>query len=314
MIMVDANNGIKPMTKEHIFLCATLKIPFIIVVTKIDICKDRQNILKETLQSINKFLNYPGIRRIPLQIKTKDDIILCSKNIYSESVTPIFKISCVTEEGIDDLKLFFNIISKKPTISNELNNEIVEYHIDHIFNVHGFGTVLGGHLVKGTINIGDKLLIGPHSGSYDNVTIRSIYCKKIPLQKVTHGSYVCLGIKKADKNNIKRGNVIICNKNDKLMVKRFVAEISILRTHSTTVRVGYEPVLNAYSIRQASKIIEIVEKQNLRKCEAEDGCLRNGDVAKVILEFKYHHEFLREGTRFILSEGKTKIVGQVIGY
>jgi GTPase len=312
MIMIDANNGVKPMTKEHIFLCVTLKIPFIIVVSKIDICKDRQNILKETMQSINKFLNCPGIRRIPLQIKNKDDIILSAKNIYSDSVTPIFKISCVTEEGLDDLKLFFNIVSKKPDMRVENNNEMVEYHIDHIFNVHGFGTVLGGHLIKGTISVGDKLLIGPHSGFYDNVTIRSIYCKKMPLQKVSCGSYVCLGIKKADKNNIKRGNVIICNKNEKLMVKRFVAEISILRTHSTTVRVGYEPVLNAYSIRQASKIVEILEKQNLRKCEDDDGCLRNGDVAKVVLEFKYHCEFLREGTRFILSEGKTKIVGQVI--
>ena len=314
MIMIDANNGVKPMTKEHIFLCVTLKIPFIIVVSKIDICKDRQNILKETMQSINKFLNCPGIRRIPLQIKNNDDIILSSKNIYSESVTPIFKISCVTEEGLDDLKLFFNIVSKKPDMRVENNNEMIEYHIDHIFNVHGFGTVLGGHLIKGTISVGDKLLIGPHSGFYDNVTIRSIYCKKMPLQKVSCGSYVCLGIKKSDKNNIKRGNVIICNKNDKLMVKRFIAEISILRTHSTTVRVGYEPVLNAYSIRQASKIVEILEKQNLRKCDNDDGCLRNGDVAKVVLEFKYHCEFLREGTRFILSEGKTKIVGQVIGY
>ncbi len=314
MIMIDANNGVKPMTKEHIFLCVTLKIPFIIVVSKIDICKDRQNVLKETMQSINKFLNCPGIRRIPLQIKNNDDIILSSKNIYSESVAPIFKISCVTEEGLDDLKLFFNIVSKKPDMRVENNNEMVEYHIDHIFNVHGFGTVLGGHLIKGTINVGDKLLIGPHSGFYDNVTIRSIYCKKMPLQKATCGSYVCLGIKKADKNNIKRGNVIICNKNDKLMVKKFVAEISILRTHSTTVRVGYEPVLNAYSIRQVSKIVEILEKQNLRKCEDDDGCLRNGDVAKVVLEFKYHCEFLREGTRFILSEGKTKIVGQVLSY
>ena len=311
MIMIDANNGVKPMTKEHIFLCVTLKIPFIIVVSKIDICKDRQNVLKDTIQSINTFLNYPGIRRIPLQIKNKDDIIVCSKNIYNESVTPVFKISCVTEEGLDDLKLFFNLVSKKPN-TTESNDEIVEYHIDHVFNVHGFGTVLGGHLIKGTINIGDKLLIGPHSGSYDSITIRSIFCKKIPLQKVSCGSYVCLGIKKTDKNNIKRGNVIICNKNDKLMVKKFTAEISVLRTHSTTVRVGYEPVLNAYSIRQASKIVEIIEKQNLRKCESDDDCLRNGDIAKVILEFKYHYEFLREGTRFILSEGKTKIVGEVI--
>jgi GTPase len=312
MIMVDANNGIKPMTKEHIFLCVTLKIPFIIVISKIDICKSRENILKETIQSIKTFLKYPGIRRIPVPVKKEDDIILCSKNIYSESITPIFQTSCVTGEGIDMLKTFFNIVGKK--VNKNQDDNLVEFHIDHIFNVYGFGMVLGGNLISGTINVGDKLLVGPQSGVYDQVIIRSIYSKKIPIQQVSYGSYVCLGIKKLDKLNIKRGNVIISTKNEKLIVKKFTAKINILRTHSTTVKVGYEPMFHAYSIRQVVRIINISDKKNARGYiyNDKDSILRNGDTANVILEFKYHPEYLKKGTRFILAEGKCKIVGEVL--
>ena len=313
MVMVDANNGIKPMTKEHIFLCVTLKIPFIITISKIDICKDRKNILEETIQSINKFLKFPGIRRIPLHIKNNDDIILASKNMYNESIVPIFYTSCVTGEGIENLKMFFNIVGKR--IVKNGNGDNVEFHIDNIFNVYGFGTVLGGYLMSGTVSVGDKLLIGPSTGVYDSVTIRSIYSKKIPLQTITYGTYVCFGVKKVDKTNIKRGNVVISQKSEKLIVRRFVAEINILRTHSTTVKMGYEPLFNAYSIRQVARIIEIKNKTNARgdiMDKFEDNILRNGDIATVVLEFKYHPEYIKKGTRFVLSEGKCKIVGEVL--
>lgn len=317
MIMVDSNNGIKPMTKEHIFLCVTLKIPFIIIISKVDICKDRLNILNETVQGIKKFLQYPGIRRIPLIVKSKDDIILSSKNIYSESITPIFKTSCVTGEGMDDLKMFFNILGKKNIKNEDEDKDIVEFHMDHIFNVYGFGIVAGGHLITGTVSVGDKLLIGPHSGVYENIIIRSIYCKKTPLQTVSHGSYVCFGLKKVDKiskSNIRKGNVIISNKNEKLIVKTFTAEINVLKTHSTTVKVGYEPIFHAHSIRQITKIIDITNKRNARGDQIVDdtNILRNGDIATVVLEFKYFSEYLKKGTRFILAEGRCKIVGEVL--
>jgi elongation factor 1-alpha len=311
MIMVDANNGIKPMTKEHIFLCATLRIPFIIVITKIDICKDRQNILKETIQGVNKFLKFPGIRRIPVPIKNKEDILLACKNIYSESISPVFQVSSVTGEGMEDLKTFLNIIGKK-VIKN--NDDLVEFHVDNIFNVYGFGLVIGGQLISGKISVGDKLLIGPCTGNYEQIVVRSIYSKKTPVQKVSSGSYVCLGIKKPDKINIRKGLAVISNKSEKLIVKKFIAEITVLRTHSTTIKVGYEPLFHAYSIRQVVKIADITNKKNSRGDNIlnDDNILRNGDTAQIVLEFKYNPQYLKPGTRFILAEGKCKIVGEVL--
>jgi GTPase len=92
-IIIAANDGITLMTKEHIFLCVTMGIPFAIIVSKIDICTERKNVLVDTMASINRMLKFPGIRRLPLNVKNKEDIILSAKNIYNESVVPIFKTS-----------------------------------------------------------------------------------------------------------------------------------------------------------------------------------------------------------------------------
>jgi GTPase len=309
MLIIDGNNGIKPMTKEHILLCVSLKIPFIIIITKIDMCKDRKNVLDENIKNINKFLKYPGIRKIPLYVKTQDDIILSTKHIYNGNMTPIFSVSNVTGEGIDTLKNFLNIIGKKTSIKKD---DVVEFHIDNFFNVYGIGIVLGGHLISGAITVGDKLLIGPYMGEYQNVQIKSIYCKKTPLQSVSCGSYVCLGVKKIDKSIIKRGNVLISNNHEKLIVSNFKAKISVLRTHATTIKVGYEPIFHAYAIRTVVKIMDIKDKENSRSVSIEDKCLRNNDTAIVSFKFKTRPQFLKIGTRFILAEGKTKVVGEVI--
>jgi len=57
IIMVGANMGVTMLTREHLFLCVALKIPFIVIASKIDICKNRRNVLKETLTKIKKILN-----------------------------------------------------------------------------------------------------------------------------------------------------------------------------------------------------------------------------------------------------------------
>lgn len=35
-VVISANNGIQRMTKEHIALCLALKLPFFVVITRID--------------------------------------------------------------------------------------------------------------------------------------------------------------------------------------------------------------------------------------------------------------------------------------
>ena len=310
LIIVSANNGVSTITKEHIFLCVTMKIPFVIVISKIDICKDRQNVLNETLVDVYKILQYPSIRRHAVHIKTIDDIILSAKNMYSETIVPIFYISNVTGEGLDNVRTFLNILGKRNTIN--YSNEPVEFSVESIFNVRGFGLVVGGYLYKGKVSVGDKLFIGPFQTEYQSFIVKSIYCKKVPVDTISCGAYVCIGVKK--KMPVKRGHVILGSIEEHRIIKTFKAKVRVLKSNVTTVKIGYEPILHTSTIRETVRIVSIDDKQNGRKRnhDEEDKILRSGDTALVTLEFKYNHHYLKSDTRILLCEGITKIVGDIV--
>lgn len=309
-ILVGANMGITKMTKEHIFLCLTLRIPFVIIVTKIDICLNRPQVLKDTVQSVKRLLKKAPIRRIPYDVKTTDDVVLCSKNIHSYSTVPMFYVSNVTGQGIDYVKQFLNLFNKKPLANNNVNK--VEYHIEQTFQVTGVGTVIGGQLISGTIKIGDKLLLGPVNDSYQTVQIKSLHCKRVSVDEVDAGRYVCIALRKIDRDIIRRGHVMISPLDNHIQVREFEAEISVLQAHSTTIKLGYEPVLHTCSIRQTAKIIGIRDKQCGRKQNSEDAVLRTGDRAKVTFRFCYKPEYIKPGYRLLLAEGRVKIIGKVL--
>lgn len=311
MIMVGANMGINNITKEHIFLCLSLSISFCIVITKIDICQNRQQVLQETVRKVKKLLKLPGVRKIPYEVKDVDDAVLCAKTIHSDGIVPMFYVSNVTGEGIDFVKTFLNLIPQKKPKKNGCTN--VEYHIDTTFHVVGVGTVTGGHLIEGKISVGDKLILGPNNGSYRTVQVRSIHCKRVPLQQVTSGSYVCLGLKKINRNSIRRGNVILGIDDNPVAIKEFEANITVLKSHSTTIRPGYEPVLHTGSVRQTAKLLSISNKRSYRPCnDTKDSILRTGDKATVRFRFVYHPEFIRKGARLLMAEGRVKIIGIII--
>ena len=293
-------------------MCVTLKIPFAIVLTKIDICANRQNILKETINNINRLMKMPGLRRIPYKITNMDDVIICAKNVKTESVVPIFHVSNVTGMGINFLKQFLNLLGKSPSNIKDDTND-VEMHLDTTFTVPGVGTVVGGQLISGIIKVNDKLMLGPNEGKFVEVQVRSIHCKRTPLQEVGYGSYVCLGLKKIDRKTIRRGNVIISKNSTQIAVNEFDADITVLKSHSTTVKPGYEPVIHTCTMRQSAKIISITNKINARDTKNDDNdyILRTGDKAIVRFRFSYRPEYIKSGSRLLLSDGPVKIIGVV---
>jgi len=309
LILVGANMGLTRMSKEHIFLCLSLHIPFVVVITKIDICKDRQNVLAETEKSIKELLKAPGLRRIPYDVKTTDDVILSVKNIHSLSTVPIFHISSVTCQGVPLLLEFLNLCSKKPRLDQNANK--VEFHVDQIFKVDGVGSVLGGELIQGKIKTGDRLIIGPNDGQYSTVQVRSIQCKRVGVTEVDSGCYVCLGIKRPETLRIHRGNVVLSLVDTPYQVKEFTAEIAVLKSHSTTIKVGYCPIVHTNSVRQSAKILAISNKQSTKGVVDNDQVLRTGDRATVKFRFYYHPEYVKVGFRILLAEGMVKIVGKI---
>ena len=310
MIMVGANKGIMRMTREHIFLCKTLDIPFCIVVTKIDMVKECSNVLEETMQSITNLMKKPGIRRIPIKIHTDDDIVRCAMHIHSKTLVPIFSISNTTLEGIPQLHKFLNILPKRYV---ESANTDVECHLDASWTVPGVGTVLGGHLITGTIKIGDKLWFGPNNNSYVHLTVKSIHCKKVSVQKVSTSCYICLGVKGIAKYDYKKGNVLVSTKKQQILCETIIADVEVLLAHSTTIKVGYHPIMHTLNVRTSAVIEEITNKISARNNFTDDDLiLRTGDRAQIKLNFSFGKRFIKEGASVLLCEGRTKVIGTII--
>lgn len=274
--------------------------------------QDKQNVLEETLSSIIALLKKPLMRRMPIKIKSKNDIVRCAQNIHSEAIVPIFMVSNVTMQGIDDLHTFLNLLPKRvipePT-------DTVEVHLDASWTVPGVGTVLGGHLMFGSIHVGDKLWFGPNQNKYVQITVRSLHCKRVPVQHVSGNSYICLGVKGIHKQNVHKGNVLLSAKAQLLLCSKLVVDVQVLKTHSTTIRVGYQPIMYSQNVRTSASIEDICNKVSARpSCaepEPDDKLLRTGDTAELHLRLRFDKQFIKPGAHVLLCEGRTKVVGFV---
>jgi GTPase len=315
LIMIGANMGINHMTREHIGLCLNLKIPFIILVTKIDIVPD--NILNETMQKINNICKN-RVRKIPYIIKNISDIINVVKNIKSDSIVPIMQISNVSSLNLDLLKILFNLLPVRYDFTQYIDKN-VELLIDSTYSVTGHPTIISGLLKSGRIKVNDNLLLGPfNDSSYKQVKVRSIHLTYRDVKEVNPGSIICLSLKNISRKEIKKGMIVITDDNQlKISVKKFIAQIHVLHS-PTTIKEGYQPFIHIDHVRQSVKINQIKKIDNITEnndiiySSDCDTILRTGDKAIVQLEFINKPEYIKPSMRIIFREGNVRAVGKVI--
>ena len=314
LIMVGANMGINHMTREHIGLCLNLKIPFIILVTKIDIVPN--NILEETMQKINNMCKNRA-RKIPYLIKNISDVVNVVKNIKSDSIIPIMQISNVSSLNLDLLKNLFNLLPIRNDFSQYIDKN-VELLIDNTYSVTGHPTIVSGLLRSGKVKVNDNLLLGPFTdSSYKQVKVRSIHLNYRDLKEANPGSFICLSLKNINRRDIKKGMILITDDNTlKVSVKKFIAQIHVLHS-PTTIKDGYQPFIHIDHVRQSVKMtnikkIESINGDNIIYAKDNDTILRTGDKATVQLEFIMRPEYIKPNMRIIFREGKVRAVGKVI--
>ncbi|RNF05918.1 putative GTP-binding elongation factor tu family protein [Trypanosoma rangeli] len=296
-VVISANNGIQRMTKEHIALCLALKVPFFVVVTRID--STPENVRQETLTNIHKLLKIPTVRKLPYPVRRVDDIVLTAKNLRADRIVPIFEVSNVTGDGIQVLVRFLNLlpVRKDWRKARTLPREMV---IDNTFFVKGVGTVVGGIVTQGVFYANDTVLLGPDSfGAYRTVHIKSIHVKGKEQQEVVAGCDATFCLKKEKRSAIRKGSILTDPRLPVEAYWQFEADVTILY-HSTTILVNYEPVIHSTTVRQSARIVYVAQE-----------VLRTGDRSLVRFHFLYRPEFMKVGQQLIFREGRTKGVGTV---
>ena len=310
IVVIGANTGITKLTKEHIGLMLCIKIPFMIIITKIDmapenIYNDLQVTLKKLLQrnASNKTLYFIGNSKMD-NIDFDTTIINMIKN---PDIVPVITVSNKNGYNIDNLhKIIYNIPVRDKFINQPSNGTVV--YIDGKFSVPGIGLVVSGMIKDGTIKTKQKMYMGPYNGEMIPVIIRSIHNNiREDLQEIGPNVQGCFAIKFLDinipKENIKKGVVLVDNveKWKKNIVKSFIAKVKILH-HSSAIEDGYCPLIHCGPIKQSAHM----------KLLNDSSHLKTGDNSLVTFTFANHAEFIEENMILFFRDGSTKGVGEVV--
>ncbi len=315
LVLVSANMGITQMTREHMMLLLFLKIPFVILVTKIDMVPE--NIKNLTINKLKKMMNIQMFNKKSYifpedENKFKDEMIKFS-NLPNNLSTfiPIIPLSNKTGVNINNLKSFLLNLSPKDHWMNENIDGTIMY-IDSKFNVKGIGLVVSGTVRGEPIKINDKLWIGPINDKFIPFKVRSIHNNiRENVNQLNSNDAGCIAIRFINKeiitkNQIRKGVIVISNENfKKNVVESFKAEITILN-HSSTITDNYTPVIHCGLVRQTAKIniLEINDKKS--------NVLRSGSKAIVNFKFCYKKEYLETGKVFFFRDGNTKGYGTIL--
>ena len=65
-------------------------------------------------------------------------------------------------------------------------------------------------MVSGKVKAGDTMLMGPDSmGKFEQVHIKSIHRKRLPVQEVVAGQAAAFALKKIKKNQVRKNGLVI---------------------------------------------------------------------------------------------------------
>lgn len=337
VLVVAANRGLLPMTKEHMGILLYMDIPFIIVITRIDLVADNPTIYNKTVNSIKRIFKrfnkqvrlINSNKELELQLNVDKDAF--NKKVEADKITavklanvmqvntkivPVVTVSNKTGYYIDVVREMLCNLKPREIWSNSLSQSINQninqniktvFYIDSKFTPKGVGLVVSGVLKGNSVKLGDELLIGPYGKTFVPVKVWSIHDNyKNSVPELNNRMRGCFAIRILDKkiecskHNIRKGMVIINKQNYKQQLcYEFECNIKILN-HTTTISSKYSPVIHCGTVRQTAQII-LDDKQ----------VLRIHDEALVKFRFVGHPEYLESGTRFFFREGVTRGVGHI---
>ena len=180
LLVIAADEGIMPQTREHVDILHLLGIEkSIIVLNKCDLVDE------EWLELVEE--------------EVKEEL----EGTFLENA-PVAKVSSATGQGLDELIQMIDNMTNDEELQKDVNT-IPRLPIDRAFSLSGFGTIITGTLVSGTITKEDTLEMYPIG---KECKIRSIQVHGEDRDACYAGQRVAINLSNVKKKEISRGCVL----------------------------------------------------------------------------------------------------------
>src|SRR5436305_523100 len=177
LLVVAADEGVKPQTREHLAVCSLLGIPAALVaLTKVDLVS-------------------PDLLELA-QLEVEE---LIAPTPFAGSA--ILPVSSTTGEGIPELKAALLELAAKHALPDEPGKP-ARLPIDRAFHLKGLGVVVTGTLGSGAVKPGDTLELLPKG---ERVRVRSVQVHGQPREQAEAGERTSLQLTGVPLDDLARG-------------------------------------------------------------------------------------------------------------
>ena len=180
VLVIAADESIKPQTREHFDICRLLSVRRgITVLTKSDLVDP------ETLEVV--------------RLEVEEFL----RGSFLGPPSPIIPVSSLTGAGLDRLKQ--ELAKAAAEVPPRDSNALSRLPIDRVFTMKGFGTVVTGTLISGTIRKEEELEVFPHG---QRVRVRGLQVHGQPADHALAGQRTALNLASVTKRDLSRGMML----------------------------------------------------------------------------------------------------------
>src|SRR5213083_806442 len=179
LLVIAADESIKPQTREHFDICRLLSVRRgITVLTKSDLVDEET--LEVVRLEVTEFL----------------------RGSFLENA-PIISVSSLKETGLEQLKQ--HLVRVAIEIPARDSSAIPRLPIDRVFTMKGFGTVVTGTLISGTIRKEDEVELFP---SGKKIRVRGVQVHGAPAEQAVAGQRSALNLAGVATDELARGMML----------------------------------------------------------------------------------------------------------
>ncbi len=180
MLVIAADEGVMPQTREHLAICDLLHVKKgIIVLTKLDM--------------VDK--DWLGL----VQDEVRDFV----KGTFLEKA-PLIAVSSKTGENLPSL--IQELAKLSSDVAPKSSNGILRLPIDRVFTMKGFGTVITGTLHSGSISADQEVELLPRGLK---AKVRGLQSHSQAAQRAVAGQRTAVNLHGVEKDQLSRGDIIV---------------------------------------------------------------------------------------------------------
>jgi selenocysteine-specific elongation factor len=179
MLVIAADEGVMPQTREHLAICSLLHIRTgLIVLTKTD------TVEADWIELV------------------RDDVATLVRETFLEGA-PIVPVSAKTGTGLDTLRT--TLARLAASVPARGVDQLARLPIDRVFTIKGFGTVVTGTLAAGALGVDDRVEVFPRGLV---AKVRGLQVHGHAVERAVAGQRTAINLQGLERAAVERGDVI----------------------------------------------------------------------------------------------------------